>query len=480
MGASLVLDAASRTNETVGDGTSTSTVLANAILQEGNRYILNGSDPMDIKRGMDIALSEVLDRLSDVATPVATKEQIVSVATISANNDVKIANLINKAITAVGKDGLITVERGGSKDEIEIITGFKFGEGFQTQTAVTNPQRMVVEYESPYIVLIDQDVNTLEDIMRVLEIAQADQRPTVIVAHRFSDEVLSIISVNNSGKTFKVCPVIADGFGERRTEILKDIAVYTKAEVHSVTSGYKVQGTSSRYFGSATKVLITRDETSIIGEAGSADDIKARAKFIQDQLATETKQYDKDKLSERLSRLRNGAALIRVGGLTEVEMKERKDRIDDAICAARAASAEGIVPGGGVTLLRIAKYLRDSFLKETDLLLNEDQVIGVKILIKAMQTPAEKILENAGEKVDVIIEKILSENHFCYGYDSTRRKFDNLLDLGVIDPVKVTRLVIENAVGVASLMLTTEVMIGFAETKKPNAIDVYKGKADDF
>jgi chaperonin GroEL len=480
MGSSLILDAASRTNETVGDGTSSSTVVANAILQEGNRYILNGSDPMDIKRGMDIALMEVLDLLPKVAISVATKEQIIAVAKISANNDVKIAKLITEAIEAVGKDGLITVERGGSKDEIETINGFNIDEGYLTPTSITNQSRMVVEYNNPYIVLIDHEVNTPDDILRVLEIARADKVPMIIIAHSFSDEVIELINLNNLKGVFSVCTITAEGYSSRRSDILKDIAIYSGGEVISNTSGINLRGASARYFGKVSKVTASRTETSIIGETGDKTMIQTRVDSIKNQLEIETNQFNKDKLTERLSRLTNGAALIRVGGLTEVEMKERKDRIDDAICAARAASAEGIVPGGGVTLLRIAKHLKDSFLKDTDLLANEDQIIGVKILIKALQSPAEKILENAGEKIDVIIEKVLSENHFSYGYDSAARQFGNLVDLGVIDPVKVTRLVVENAVGVASLMLTTEVMIGFAESKKPNAIDVYKGKADNF
>lgn len=460
--------------------TTTSTVVANAILQEGNRYILNGSDPMDIKRGMDIALMEVLDLLPKVAISVATKEQIIAVAKISANNDVKIAKLITEAIEAVGKDGLITVERGGSKDEIETINGFNIDEGYLTPTSITNQSRMVVEYNNPYIVLIDHEVNTPDDILRVLEIARADKVPMIIIAHSFSDEVIELINLNNLKGVFSVCTITAEGYSSRRSDILKDIAIYSGGEVISNTSGINLRGASARYFGKVSKVTASRTETSIIGETGDKTMIQTRVDSIKNQLEIETNQFNKDKLTERLSRLTNGAALIRVGGLTEVEMKERKDRIDDAICAARAASAEGIVPGGGVTLLRIAKHLKDSFLKDTDRLANEDQIIGVKILIKALQSPAEKILENAGEKIDVIIEKILSENHFSYGYDSAARQFGNLVDLGVIDPVKVTRLVVENAVGVASLMLTTEVMIGFAESKKPNAIDVYKGKADNF
>ena len=481
MGAQLLLDAALKSNETVGDGTSTSCVLANAILQEGERYIQNGSDPMDLKRGMELASIEVLNQLPNVSRKISTADQVITVATISANNDVKIANLISKAVAEVGKDGLITVERGGTKDELEIISGFNIEEGYQTPTSVTNESRMLVEYDNPWIVLVDQDLNNPNDIIRTLEISAKANQPTVVIANRFSDEVLEIINTNNARSGLKVCAVIADGFGDRRSDILGDIAIYTNGEVHSQTSGIKIAGTSERFFGVAEKVIISRSEMTILKGTGAKEKIEARVESINTLLEAETRKYDKDKYVERISRLQNGAALIRVGGLTEVEMKERKDRFDDAICAAKAALAEGIVPGGGVTMLRLAKYLEEEWLTTNPTTLqNDDQVIGVKVLINALCKPAQALLSNASEKVDVVINKILSHNHFYYGYNATTREYGDMDVMGVIDPAKVTRLALENAVGVASLMLTTEVMIGFAESKKPNAIDVFKGKADGF
>lgn len=461
--------------------TTTSTVLANAILQEGDRYIRNGSDPMDLKRGMDLALLTILDQFPNVSQKIANAKQVVTVATISANNDAKIADLISKAVGAVGKDGLITVERGGTRDELEIISGFTIPEGYQTSTSVTNTSRMVVEYDNPCFILVDQDLNNINDVIRCLEIVQQDGFSAVLIAHRFSDEVLEIINTNNVRGGLRVCAVLADGFGERRSDILTDIATYVDGQVHSPTNGIKITGTSARYFGHAEKVVISRNEMSIFKGAGSDESIEDRVESIKTLLEGETRKYDKDKYVERMSRLQNGAALIRVGGLTEVEMKERKDRVDDAICAAKAALAEGILPGGGVAMLRFAKFLEEEYLpQKPEALQNEDQELGVKVLINALRKPAQVLLSNASEKVDVVINAILDNNHFYHGYNATTRKYGDMIVMGVIDPAKVTRLALENAVGVASLMLTTEVMIDFAESKKPNAIDKFKAQGEDF
>lgn len=475
IGAQLVLDAANKTNETVGDGTTTSTVLANAILQIGNRYITNGSDPMDLKRGMEVALYEIQRVLPGLTTEVSGVEDIVAVARISANNDLKIAELISNAVSKVGEKGVITVERGGTRDELEIVTGFKINQGYLTHTSINNHKRASVEYNDPFIVLVDQDLQQVDDVVRALETGINARRPIVLIANSFSDEVLELININNQRGLVQAVAVTAEGYQERRSEILADLAAYTKGSVHSASNGVKIAGTSERFFGSANKIIITRDETTIISGAGDAAEIQARVDLINANLELATGNFEKDKLKERLSRLEGGVAIIRVGGLTEVDMKERKDRVDDAVCAAKAAQEEGLLPGGGVTMLRLSKYLTEKLLGEpNEELYNEDLRLGVKVIAQAMQAPITCILKNASEKIDVVIDKILNENHFYYGYNVATRKYGNMIELRVVDPAKVTRLALENAIGVASLMLTTEVMIGFVEAKKATAFDYHR------
>lgn len=458
MGAQLVLEASVQTNTHAGDGTTTSTVLAQAIINEGIRYIDKGVGSVDIKRGIDMATNHIIDLLKEKAIPIAGQDDLIKIAKISANSDPVIANLITEALDKVGADGVINVERGGYKDELEIVSGMRIANGWVNSHFLTQPEKMITELNEPYIVLIDKEVNDVNDLIRLLNFLMEDKRPAVIVAHKFSDEVLSLLAINVRNDNIKVCPVEAPGYGDRRTAILEDVAIYTGGSVFNSNNGLDIREVSLRQTGSCDKAVISSDECAIIGKNGSDKEIEDRVQRIRLQLESEDSAYAIDTMKERLGTLTKGVAIVRVGGHTEAEMKEKKDRVDDAVCAVRASLEEGYLPGGGVALLRLSQAL-DDFPVD-----NEDQAIGVRILQRAMKAPFYQIVANAGKNSEVIEHQLMfyaGENNFATGYDAATGKIENMIEKGIVDPAKVTRVALQNAASIAGVFLTTEVAIGW-------------------
>lgn len=458
MGAQLVLEASVQTNTHAGDGTTTSTVLAQAIINEGIRYIDKGVGSVDIKRGIDMATNHIIDLLKEKAIPIAGQEDLIKIAKISANSDPIIAGLITQALQEVGSDGVINVERGGYKDELEIVSGMRISKGWVNSHFLTQPDKMITELNKPYIVLIDKEANDVNELIRLLNFLAEDKRPAVIVAHSFSDEVLSLLAVNVRQGNISVCPVEAPGYGDRRTSILEDVAIYTGGSVFNSNNGLNISEVSLRQIGTCDKAVINSDETAIIGKYGSDKDIEDRVQRIRLQLQDEDSQYAIDIMKERLGTLTKGVAIVRVGGHTEAEMKEKKDRVDDAVCAVRASLEEGYLPGGGTALLRLSEAL-DDFPVE-----NEDQAIGVRVLQRAMKAPFHQIASNAGKNPEVIENQVMSyagELNFSTGYDASTGKVENMITQGIVDPAKVTRVALQNAASIAGIFLTTEVAIGW-------------------
>ena len=455
MGVQLVLEVASKTAEEAGDGTTSSTVLAQAILNEGARYLANGANPMDLKRGIDYAVQHVVKHIHQCATPIQTSEQLFNIAKISANSDESIAKMLSNAIEEVGQDGTITVERGGRKDELEITRGMTFDQGWEIQAGFTNAARMQIEYSNPYIWLIDQELDNVDILTRVYEAVIKEGSSIIIIAHGFSDAVNEITYVNAKAG-LKANLVKAPGYSERRTATLEDIAVYCKGVVYSDRSN-KLSATNFRYMATCDKIIVGRDSTTIVGERGDKADIQARVEQLKLQLQDVESDYGRDRLNERIAQLTGGVAVIRCGGLTDVERKERRDRYDDALCAVTAAKEEGYLPGGGAALYHLSKQLRKLEVA------NEDQRAGVLTLEKAMRAPMEQIILNTGKVPAVVTGKLdeFSNDLIHNGYNAATDEFVNMVDAGIIDPAKVTRCVVENAASVAGLMLTTEVMIGF-------------------
>jgi len=458
MGAQLVLEASVQTNTHAGDGTTTSTVLAQAIINEGIRYIDKGVGSVDIKRGIDMATNHIIELLKEKATPIAGQEDLIKIAKISANSDPVIASLITEALEQVGSDGVINVERGGYKDELEIVSGMRLSNGWVNAHFLTQPEKMITELNEPYLVLIDKEVNDVNDLLRLLNFLMEDKRPAVIVAHKFSDEVLSLLAINVRQGNISVCPVEAPGYGDRRTGILEDVAIYTGGSVFNSNNGLDIREVSLRQVGTCDKVVISSEETAIIGKNGSDKEIEDRVQRIRLQLETEDSSYAIDTLKERLGTLTKGVAIVRVGGHTEAEMKEKKDRVDDAVCAVRASLEEGYLPGGGVTLLRLSEAL-DDFPVD-----NEDQGIGVRILQRALKSPFHQIAANAGKNPEVIEHMVKhhhGEENFAVGYNAANGLIENMIEEGIVDPAKVTRVALQNAASIAGIFLTTEVAIGW-------------------
>ncbi len=462
MGAQMVREVASKTADQAGDGTTTATVLAHAIVREGAKSVAAGANPMDLKRGVDLAVARVVEGLSSKAKKVTSNDEIAQVGTISANGDAEIGQIIAEAMRKVGNEGVITVEEAKSLEtELDIVEGMQFDRGYISPYFVTNPEKMTVELEDPYILIHEKKLSSLQAMLPVLEAVVQSGRPLLIIAEDVEGEALATLVVNKLRGGLKVAAVKAPGFGDRRKAMLEDIAVLTGGTVISEDLGIKLENVTLEMLGRAKRVSIDKENTTIVDGAGKKEDIEARASQIKTQIEETTSDYDREKLQERLAKLAGGVAVIKVGGATEVEVKERKDRVDDALHATRAAVEEGIVPGGGVALIRAAKTL-DELNAE-----NEDQKVGISIVRKALMAPARQIFENAGEDGAVIVGKILENTDYAYGYNAQTGEYGDLMSQGVIDPAKVVRHALQDAASVAGLLITTEAMV--AERPKKEA-----------
>lgn len=453
MGAQLVKEVASKTADAAGDGTTTATVLAQGLYQAGVKYIAAGANPMDIKRGIDSAVTTIVENLKSQAKAINDNSEIAQVASISANNDAEIGNMIANAMEKVGKDGVITVEEAkGTETEVKTVEGMQFDRGYLSPYFVTNTEKMEAELEAPFILVYDKKVSAMKDLLPVLEQVSQTGKPLLIIAEDIDGEALATLVVNKIRGALKVAAVKAPGFGDRRKAMLEDIAVLTGATVISEERGFSLESASLDMLGTAEKITIDKDNTTIVNGAGEADQISNRVNQIKAQIENTSSDYDREKLQERLAKLSGGVAVLYIGAATEVEMKEKKDRVDDALHATRAAVEEGIVAGGGVALIRALSSL-EALTGE-----NEDQTHGIDIVRKAIQAPLRTIVENSGGEGSVVVQKVL-EGTADFGYNAKDDKYENLIAAGVIDPVKVTRLALENAASVSSLLLTTECVI---------------------
>jgi len=454
MGAQMVKEVASKTADIAGDGTTTATVLAQAIVTAGMKNVTSGANPMDLKRGVDKAVIEVVKNLKEISKEVGSdNDKIKQIATISANNDEKIGSLIAEAMNVVGNDGVITVEEAkGTETEVKTVEGMQFDRGYLSPYFVTNSEKMIVEMENPYILIYDKKISNMKDLLPVLEPVVQAGKSLLIIAEDVDSEALATLVINRIRGSLKVAAVKAPGFGDRRKAMLEDIAILTGGEVISEERGLTLENTTMEMLGTAVKVDIDKDNTTIVNGAGKKEDIQARVGQIKAQIESTTSDYDKEKLQERLAKLAGGVAVLYVGAATEVEMKEKKDRVDDALAATRAAVQEGIVPGGGVALIRCIEAIAD--LKG----LNEDENTGIAIVRRALEEPLRQIIANAGEEGAVIVQKV-REGKDDFGFNARTEVFENLYTAGVIDPTKVTRIAIENASSIASMLLTTECVI---------------------
>jgi chaperonin GroEL len=462
MGAQMVKEVASKTNDLAGDGTTTATVLAQAIVKEGLKNVAAGANPMDLKRGIDKAVEAIVVDLGKQAQVVGSdSEKIKQIASISANNDEVIGELIATAFAKVGKEGVITVEEAkGTDTYVDVVEGMQFDRGYLSPYFVTNPEKMEVELERPYILLYDKKVSSLKELLPVLEPVAQSGKPLLIIAEDVDGEALSTLVVNKLRGALKIAAVKAPGFGDRRKAMLEDIAILTGGTVIAEESGYTLENATLEMLGTAEKVTIDKDNTTVVNGAGNADMIKNRVNQIKAQMDTTTSDYDKEKLQERLAKLAGGVAVLYVGAASEVEMKEKKDRVDDALHATRAAVEEGIVAGGGVALLRAKSVLTD--LKSQ----NADEATGIQIVSRAIESPLRTIVENAGLEGSVVVAKV-SEGKGNFGYNAKTDEYVDMLKAGIIDPKKVTRVALENAASVAGMILTTECAL--VEIKEENA-----------
>ncbi|ROH93318.1 chaperonin GroEL [Stagnimonas aquatica] len=453
MGAQLVKEVASKTNDAAGDGTTTATVLAQAIVNEGIKSVTAGVDPMDIKRGIDKAVETITAELKKTAVPCKDAKAIAQVGTVSANADEAVGEIIAKAMDKVGKEGVITVEEGkGLENELDVVEGMQFDRGYLSPYFINNAQSQQVNLENPVILITEKKISNIRDLLPVLEGVAKSGRPLLIVAEDVDGEALATLVVNNLRGILKVAAVKAPGFGDRRKEMLKDIATLTGGQVISEELGMSLEKVTVEDLGNAKKVVIEKENTTIVDGAGDAGQIKARIAEIKAQAEAATSDYDREKLQERLAKLAGGVAVIKVGAATEVAMKEKKARVEDALHATRAAVEEGIVAGGGVALVRASKVLES--LKGA----NEDQTIGINILRRAINEPLRQIVKNAGGEPSVVLNKVL-EGKGSFGFNAANGEYVDMLDAGIIDPTKVTRLALQNAASVAGLLLTTEAMI---------------------
>ncbi|ECR2202782.1 chaperonin GroEL [Campylobacter jejuni] len=465
MGASLVREVASKTADQAGDGTTTATVLAHAIFKEGLRNITAGANPIEVKRGMDKACEAIVAELKKLSREVKDKKEIAQVATISANSDEKIGNLIADAMEKVGKDGVITVEEAKSiNDELNVVEGMQFDRGYLSPYFITNAEKMTVELSSPYILLFDKKIANLKDLLPVLEQIQKTGKPLLIIAEDIEGEALATLVVNKLRGVLNISAVKAPGFGDRRKAMLEDIAILTGGEVISEELGRTLESATIQDLGQASSVIIDKDNTTIVNGAGEKANIDARVNQIKAQIAETTSDYDREKLQERLAKLSGGVAVIKVGAATETEMKEKKDRVDDALSATKAAVEEGIVIGGGAALIKAKAKIK--------LDLQADEAIGAAIVERALRAPLRQIAENAGFDAGVVVNSVENAKDENTGFDAAKGEYVNMLESGIIDPVKVERVALLNAVSVASMLLTTEATISEIKEDKPAMPDM--------
>jgi chaperonin GroEL len=460
MGAQLVKEVASKTADAAGDGTTTATVLAQSIFNHGIKNVAAGANPMDLKRGIEKAVVAVVDHLAKQSKKIKDSSEITQVATISSNNDVEIGKMIANAMEKVGKDGVITVEEAkGTETEVKTVEGMQFDRGYLSPYFVTNTEKMEADLDNPFILIYDKKISNMKELLPILEQSAQTGKPLLIIAEEVEGEALATLVVNKIRGALRVAAVKAPGFGDRRKAMLEDIAILTGGKVISEEQGFKLENATLDMLGRAEKVNIDKDNTTIVNGAGKKSDITGRINQIKAQIETTTSDYDKEKLQERLAKLSGGVAILYIGSATEVEMKEKKDRVDDALHATRAAVQEGIVPGGGVAYIRAIESLKDL---KTE---NEDQDTGVNIIRLALESPLRTIAENAGQEGSVIVNKV-REGKKDFGYNARENKFENFFDAGIIDPTKVARLALENAASIAGLLLTTEAVVSEIPEKK--------------
>ena len=462
MGAQMVREVASKTNDLAGDGTTTATVLAQAIVREGMKSVAAGMNPMDLKRGIDLAVTKVVETIKAQSKPVSGTAEIAQVGIISANGDTEVGEKIAQAMDKVGKEGVITVEEAKGLDfELDVVEGMQFDRGYLSPYFITNPEKMLVELADPYILIFEKKLSNLQSMLPILEAVVQSGRPLLIIAEDVEGEALATLVVNRLRGGLKVAAVKAPGFGDRRKAMLQDIAILTNGEMISEDLGIKLETVTLNMLGQAKRVTIDKDNTTIVDGAGDADTIKGRVEQIRAQIETTTSDYDKEKLQERLAKLAGGVAVIKVGGASEVEVKERKDRVDDALHATRAAVEEGIVPGGGTALLYATKAL------EGMTGINEDQTRGIDIIRRALQAPVRQIAENAGFDGGVVAGKLFDQKDSNFGFNASTDVYEDLVKAGVIDPTKVVRVALQDAASVAGLLITTEAGIAESPDDKP-------------
>ena len=468
MGAQMVKEVASKANDVAGDGTTTATVLAQAIGNEGLRAVAAGMNPMDLKRGIDKAVAAVVEELKAISKPCETSKEIEQVGTISANSDSTVGQLIAQAMEKVGKEGVITVEDGtGLEDALDVVEGMQFDRGYLSPYFINKPEAGTVELENPYILLVDKKISNIRELLPVLEGVAKAGKPLLIIAEDIEGEALATLVVNTMRGIVKVAAVKAPGFGDRRKAMLQDIAILTAGTVISEEIGMELEKATLEELGQAKRVVISKDNTTIIDGIGDEAQIKARVAQIRQQIEDSTSDYDKEKLQERVAKLAGGVAVIKVGAATEVEMKEKKDRVDDALHATRAAVEEGVVPGGGVALVRAASKVAESLTGD-----NEEQNVGIKLALRAMEAPLRQIVSNAGEEASVVARNV-KEGNGNYGYNAGTEQYGDMLEMGILDPTKVTRSALQFAASIAGLMITTECMV--TELPKEEKADLAAG-----
>ena len=463
MGAQMVREVASKTNDNAGDGTTTATVLAQAIVDEGMKYVAAGMNPMDLKRGIDKAVAAAIEELKKISKPTTTNKEVAQVGAISANSDTEIGDIIAKAMEKVGKEGVITIEDGKSlNNELEVVEGMQFDRGYLSPYFINTPERQAAVLENPFVLLHDKKVSNIRDLLPVLEQVAKASRPLLIIAEDVDGEALATLVVNSIRGILKVVAVKAPGFGDRRKAMLEDIAVLTGATVITSDLGLSLDKTTLEQLGSAKRIEVTKENTTIIDGAGKADAIAARVANIRQQIEASTSDYDREKLQERVAKLAGGVALVKVGAATEVEMKEKKARVEDALHATRAAVEEGIVPGGGTALVRAKLAIKDM---KGD---NDEQTAGIKIVLRAMEEPMRQIVANAGDEPSVVVNNV-SKGEGNYGFNAQTGEYGDMVAMGVLDPTKVTRTALQNAASVAGLILTTDCMVADYPEDKPAA-----------
>jgi chaperonin GroEL len=461
MGAQMVKEVAQKTNDEAGDGTTTATVLAQSIVREGGKAVAAGMNPMDVKRGIDLAVTAVVEALKKSSKKVSTSAEVAQVGTIAANGDTEVGKMIADAMEKVGNEGVITVEEAkGLETELDVVEGMMFDRGYTSPYFITNADKMNCEMENPYILIHEKKLSGLQPLLPLLEQVVQAGRPLLVIAEEIEGEALATLVVNKLRGGMKVAAVKAPGFGDRRKAMLEDIAVLTAGQVISEDLGIKLENVTAQMLGTAKKVIITKEETTIVEGAGKKKEIEGRCAQIRAQIDETTSDYDKEKLQERLAKLAGGVAVIRVGGATEVEVKERRDRVDDALHSTRAAVEEGVVPGGGAALLYATRSLKN--VKGA----NDDQKVGVDIVRRALQTPLRQIVENAGEDGAVVAGKLLDQNDTTRGFDAQNGEYTNMIKAGIIDPTKVVRTALQDASSVAGLLITTEAMVAEKPEKK--------------